>query len=382
MTKTFTFTIKKNCQETWARIGNFVTPHGLIHTPVFMPCGTKGAVKSVSPDELKTIGTEIILANTYHLMIRPGEDLIAKMGGLHKWMKWDKAILTDSGGFQIFSLNHLRHIQDEGVEFQSHLDGSKHFVTPEKCIEIQYKLGADIIMAFDECSPKNCSKQYAIKAMERTHKWAVRSLEKFKKLQKKKPSNQTLFPIIQGGMFDDLRKESAVFMSQLNTKGIAIGGLSVGEKKEKMYHILEVIEPYLPKEKPRYLMGVGSPDDIIEAVARGIDMFDCVLPTRYARHGAFFSLYQRENIKNTHFKTDKKPLIEDCECYACQNFSKSYIRHLYIENEIFAHRLLTIHNLHFLKNFMKEIQTQIKNGTFQSFRNNFKTHYKPMKGRC
>lgn len=397
----FSFKIEKKCPRTRARTGIFSTPHGDIQTPIFMPCGTKATVKSLSPEELETIGIEILLGNTYHLSLRPGERLIEKMGGLHSWMNWQKPILTDSGGFQIFSLsdkgkndgtnNHVK-IRENGVEFRSHLDGSSHFLTPEKAIKIQEKLGADIIMALDECAPAKSDKTYARKALNLTHKWVLECKHVHEKLQKKRLEKanksqsshanqknylpQALFPIVQGVTFDDLRKESAQFMNELDLPGIAIGGLSVGESKEKLYHTLEVVEPYLNEKKPRYLMGVGSPENIVEAVARGVDMFDCVLPTRLARHGAFWTNETRENIKNTQFRNDPKPLLEACDCYACQHFSRSYIRHLIIENEIFGHRLLSIHNLHFLVQLTHTIRNAIHNATFQSFQKKFQSTWR------
>ncbi|MBI2463861.1 tRNA guanosine(34) transglycosylase Tgt [Candidatus Peregrinibacteria bacterium] len=402
----FSFKIEKKCSHTRARTGIFSTPHGNIHTPVFMPCGTKATVKSLSPEELETIGIEILLGNTYHLSLRPGESLIEKMGGLHEWMHWQKPILTDSGGFQVFSLsdreknkgsNNNVTIRENGVEFRSHIDGSSHFLSPEKAMKIQEKLGADIIMAFDECAPAKSDKAYAREALKRTHKWTLECKRVHEILQKKRLEKayksehanrrlktfqnqdmnqsrylpQALFPIVQGVIFDDLRKKSAQFMNELDLPGIAIGGLSVGESNEKLYHTIEVVEPYLNTKKPRYLMGVGSPENIVEAVARGIDMFDCVLPTRLARHGAFWTNETRENIKNTRFRSDPKPLLETCDCYACQHFSRSYIRHLIIENEIFGHRLLSIHNLHFLVQLTHTIRKVIKNETFQSFQKQF-----------
>lgn len=325
-----------------------------------MPCGTKGAVKTLTPDELKSLGCEIILSNTYHLMLRPGGDFIEKAGGLHKWMAWDKPILTDSGGFQVFSLSALRKITDEGATFQSHIDGSTHHLTPEKSIELQEQIGADIIMAFDECPPGGCDYNYAKKSMERTHSWAARSLKA------KKRHDQALFGIIQGGIYKDLRKESAKFIADLNLPGIAIGGVAVGEPKPYMQEVLETTCPLLPKDRPRYLMGIGEPNDIVTAVSLGIDMFDCVLPTRLARHGSFWT---HENgrcaITQNKYANEIKPLEENCTCYTCKNFSASYLRHLIIEKEILGHRLLTIHNLHFLLNLMREIKEAIKKNEFQ-----------------
>lgn len=374
----FKFKITDEDKNTKARCGIFNTPHGPIYTPVFMPVGTKASIKTLSPEEVKKTGAEIILSNTYHLYLRPGEDLIKKMGGLHKWMNWDGPILTDSGGFQVFSLSGLKQglkplvkIKEDGVEFKSNIDGSLHFFTPEKVIQIQADIGADIIMAFDECVYAYASHEYAKDAMERTHRWAERCKKEHERIQKNKEAKQALFPIVQGGNHEDLRIESAKFMSALNLPGIAIGGVSVGETKKDMYQTVDIVEPYLPKDKPRYLMGVGSPEDLLEAIARGIDMFDCVMPTRNARHGAFWTNEGRFNIKTAEFKEDSEPLHKGCKCYSCANYSKSYIKHLFTEREIFALRLITIHNIHFLVNLMKKAQMHIKKGTFVDFKNKF-----------
>ena len=381
----FSFTIKSKDSETDARVSEFTTPHGKLHLPTFMPVGTRGTVKSLSPEEIKSIKADIILANTYHLYLRPGHDIIEKMGGLHKWMNWDKPILTDSGGFQVFSLGKnkkskqnstsLVKIKEDGVEFRSFLDGSKHFFTPEKVMQIQAALGADIVMAFDECAPGDSSYKYAQKAMQRTHRWAECCKKEHEKIQKKTSCSQALFPIIQGGSYDDLRMESAQFMSQLDLPGIAIGGLSVGETKEQMYHTLDVIKKYLPTEKPRYLMGVGTPEDLLEGVSRGIDMFDCVMATRNARHGSFWTKNGMFHVKNAKFATMNEPLMKTCNCYACTNFSASYIHHLIKEKELFGLRLITIHNLHFLLNLMKEIRINITKGSFLNFKKQFLNHY-------
>jgi queuine tRNA-ribosyltransferase len=375
----FDFKIHKTQKGSLARTGTFTTPHGKISTPVFMPVGTKATVKTLSPEELKTLGADIILSNTYHLMLRPGEKTVKKMGGLHKWMNWDRPILTDSGGFQVFSLEQEKglpknatrkakvRVKEDGVEFYSHIDGSKHYITPEKATKIQHDLGADIIMAFDECAPANSTKKYFKSAMDRTHNWLVRC----KKAHAPNTKKQALFGIIQGGTHEDLREESAKFISSLDLPGNAIGGLAVGEKKEKMLKMIEAVIPHLPENKPRYLMGVGTPPDLLEAVDRGIDMFDCVLPTRLARHGAFWTGKGLHHIKNQRFKNDPKPLERTCTCYTCQNFSTSYIHHLMKETEIFGHRLLTIHNLHFLLNLMHEIREHIEKGTFKKFKTSF-----------
>lgn len=348
-----------------------------------MPVGTKATVKTLSPEELKTLGTEIILANTYHLHLRPGEKTIKNSGGLHKWMNWPRPILTDSGGFQVFSLEQEKglgkntpkkagaKITEKGVEFKSHLDGSKHFITPEKAIRIQHDLGTDIIMAFDECAPAESTKTYFKEAMSRTHDWLARSKREHEKLNRLKSPKRALFGIVQGGTYKDLREESAKFTAAQNLPGNAIGGLAVGEKKKTMFKMIETVISHLPENKPRYLMGVGTPPDILEAVDRGIDMFDCVLPTRLARHGAFWTRTKLNHIKNQKFKNNKTPLDSACACYTCKNYSKSYIHHLMKESEIFGHRLLTIHNIHFLLNLMREIRTHINKGTFHSFKKTF-----------
>ncbi|KKP39142.1 tRNA guanosine(34) transglycosylase Tgt [Candidatus Peregrinibacteria bacterium RIFOXYA2_FULL_33_7] len=361
----FKFEISSKCSKTLARTGSFTTPHGVIKTPTFMPVGTKATVKTLDSKDLNDLNAEIILANTYHLAMRPGEDLIKKMGGLHKWMNFNKPILTDSGGFQVFSLKDKLKITDDGVEFQSHLDGNKHFFTPEKAMEIQNKLGADIIMAFDECAPADSDQSYAKKAMERTHDWVLRC-KKFHKNE-----SQALFPIIQGVIYKDLRVESTKFMTELDLPGIAIGGLSVGEGKKTMYEILETIAPLLPENKPHYLMGVGTPEDLFECISRGMDMFDCVLPTRLARHGSFYGDNQVEHLKNLKNRDNENPLRKDCTCETCQNFTRSYLRHLIIENEITGLRLLTIHNIYFLFELIKKIRKSIKENQFPHFKKEF-----------
>ena len=373
----FTFTLEKS--DGNARIGSYETPHGSFQTPAFISCGTKGTVKCLDMRDLEELGAEIILANTYHLALRPGADAVEQYGGLHKWIGWDKPLLTDSGGFQVFSLNERRKITDDGVTFKSHLNGDEVFFNPEIAIQIQEKLGADIIMAFDECAAGDSSKSYARDAMQRTHDWAVRCKTEHEKLQKKrlaegKPA-QALFPIVQGVVYDDLRVESAQFMAQLDLPGIAIGGLSVGESKEHMYRTLDVVRPHLPPDKIHYLMGVGSPEDLVEGVARGIDLFDCVLPTRLARHGAFWTDTGRHNLKNKKFEQVAEPLQKNCTCITCKNHPTSYLRHLFMENEITALRLITIHNLHFLLDLMRRIRHHIKEGTFESFRKNFHQNY-------
>lgn len=378
----FSFKIEKKDLTTNARKSVFSTPHGKINMPVFMPVGTAGAVKTMSPDELLEIKTEIILANTYHLYLRPGQNVIKKFGGLHSWMNWKGPILTDSGGFQVFSLarpksngkrnlEKLVKIKENGVEFRSHIDGSKHFFTPKKVMKIQNDLGSDIVMAFDECPPANAELSYIKQSMKRTHRWVVECKKENEKFNKRRKNKQALFPIIQGGTYKQMRIESTKFMADLDLPGIAIGGLSVGEKKQKMHEILETIQPYMPENKPRYLMGVGSPDDLLEAVARGIDMFDCVMATRNARHGSFWTQKGRFHIKNAKYKSDAKPLMENCGCYACKNFTTSYIHHLFIEKEMFGLRLLTIHNVNFLIDLMAQIRENIKKDTFHLFKKEF-----------
>lgn len=387
----FEFKINHKAKNSLARTGSFKTPHGIIQTPVFMPVGTKATVKTLSPDDLKNINAEIILSNTYHLYLRPGEKLIKKMGGLHKWMNWHGPILTDSGGFQVFSLGNENgyskdslpfkttvKIDENGVEFKSHLDGSKHYFTPEKAMQIQHDLGSDIIMAFDECAPANSTKKYFKEAMIRTHNWVVRCKKEHLKISKKSDTTlpQALFPIVQGGLYKDLRIESAKFINNLDLPGNAIGGLSVGEGKAKMLEMIETVIPHLTDKKPRYLMGVGTPEDLLECVDRGIDMFDCVHPTRMARHGAFWTESGRFAIRNEKFKFDKTPLQKSCLCETCKNYSKSYLRHLIFENEILGLRLMTVHNLHFLLNLMQEIRKQIGKGTFLKFKKQFLKKFK------
>ncbi|MBI4975706.1 tRNA guanosine(34) transglycosylase Tgt [Candidatus Peregrinibacteria bacterium] len=376
----FEFKITHQDKNSKARTGIFKTPHGKIFTPVFMPVGTKATVKTLSSEDLGELNSEIILANTYHLYLRPGEKLIKKFGGLHKWMNWKKPILTDSGGFQVFSLALEKgntkfktsvKITEEGVHFKSHLDGKTHYLTPQKAIQIEHDLGADIIMAFDECSPANSSKKYFKEAMQRTHDWAIKCLKEHKKLSKKQKTKQALFGIVQGGMYKDLRIQSAKFMDNIDFEGNAIGGLSVGESKEKMLKMIEAVIPCLSEKKPRYLMGVGTPEDLFNAIEHGIDMFDCVHPTRMARHGSFFTNEGRFSIRNKKFKFDKNSLQKNCKCLACKSYSRSYIRHLIFEEEILGLRLITIHNLHFLLNLMSEIRTHIKKGDFKKFKTNF-----------
>lgn len=357
--------IKKD-EKTGARLGKLHTPHGTIDTPVFMPVGTQATVKAMTPDELKSIGAQIILSNTYHLYLRPGEKLIEKAGGLHSFMNWDRAILTDSGGFQVFSLSDLRDIKEEGVTFKSHIDGSKHFISPEKAIEIQNSLGADIIMAFDECPPYPADYDYTKKSLYMTIRWAERCKKAHNNTKK-----QALFGIIQGGMFKDLRQEAVREMIKLDFPGYSIGGLSIGEPKPIMYDVLDWTTPLMPENKPRYLMGVGSPDCLIEGVIRGIDMFDCVLQTRIARNGTVFTSKGKLVVRNAEYAEDFRPLDEECDCYTCQNYSRAYIRHLLKAQEILGARLTTIHNLRFTIRFMEKIREAIMQDSLLEFRDEF-----------
>jgi len=342
-----------------ARAGVFSTSHGNLETPVFAPVGTQATVKTLTPAQLEELGASLILSNTYHLYLRPGDELVRELGGLHKFMQWSGPMLTDSGGYQVFSLAQTRKIDDEGVTFKSHIDGSTHRFTPEKSIQIQEDLGADIIMTFDECSDPN-EAAYSEIAMERTHRWAERCLAA------KTRVDQALFGIIQGGVNPALRTTSAQFISSLPFHGIAIGGLSVGESKAEMHSTLELVTPLLPENKPRYLMGVGTPEDLINGVARGIDIFDCVLPTRLARHNAAFSPEGRLNLMNATFARDPRPIDESCDCYTCQTFTRAYLRHLVVARELLAGTLLSIHNLHALIQLVKNIRISILNGTFES----------------
>ncbi|AEM78583.1 tRNA guanosine(34) transglycosylase Tgt [Thermoanaerobacter wiegelii] len=361
--------IKKDSKNK-ARLGILETPHGIIETPVFMPVGTQATVKSMTPEELKEIGATIILSNTYHLYLRPGHKIIEKAGGLHKFMNWDRAILTDSGGFQVFSLNSLRRITEDGVEFRSHIDGSRHFFTPEKVIEIQNALGSDIMMSFDECAPYPADYDYVKKSMELTIKWAERGKRAHKNTEK-----QALFGIVQGGTYEDLRKECAQRLVDMDFPGYSIGGLSVGEPKNVMYDIVDLTTEYLPEDKPRYLMGVGSPDDLIEGVIRGVDMFDCVLPTRIARNGTVFTSKGKLIVRDAPYAEDFSPLDEECDCYTCRNYSRAYIRHLFKANEILAARLATLHNLYFLIKLMKKIREAIRQDQLLEFKKEFFKKY-------
>lgn len=365
----FKYELMHECKQSGARLGKLTTPHGVIETPAFMPVGTQATVKAMTPHEMKEIRTQILLANTYHLYMRPGHKLVEEAGGLHKFMCWDGPILTDSGGFQVFSLGALRKITEEGVVFRSHLDGSKHMFTPESAIAIEESLGADIIMAFDECVPYPSEYAYTQTSMHRTHRWAKRC----KNAQKRE--DQALFGIVQGGMFKDLRIESAKAISELDFIGNAIGGLSVGEPKPLMYEMLEETVPHLPKEKPRYLMGVGSPDCLLEGVLRGVDMFDCVLQTRVARNGLALTSEGPLTIRNATFERDFKPIDPECDCYACKNFSRAYVRHLIKAKEILSARLLSWHNLRFSLHLMEQIREAIANDRFLDFSKEFYGKY-------
>lgn len=365
-----TFELIKECKQSGARLGRLHTPHGVIETPIFMPVGTQATVKAMTPEELKEMEAQIILSNTYHLYLRPGHELVEKAGGLHKFMNWDRPILTDSGGFQVFSLGDLRKITEEGVEFRSHLDGSKHFLSPEKAIEVENALGADIIMAFDECAPYPADRKYVKNSLERTTRWAKRCKDAHKN-----PDTQALFGIVQGGMYRDLREQSAAEIIALDFPGYAIGGLSVGEPKELMYEVLDYTAPLLPKDKPRYLMGVGSPDDLLEGVIRGVDMFDCVLPTRIARNGTAMTSQGKVVIKNAKYFDDFSPLDPECDCYTCKNYTKAYLRHLYKANEILSSRLMSTHNLHFLIRLMKDVRQAIMEDRLLDFKAEFYQKY-------
>lgn len=354
------------CKQSGARLGRVHTPHGSFDTPAFMPVGTQASVKGMSPDELKDVKAGIILGNTYHLYLRPGHKLIHRAGGLHRFMNWDRPILTDSGGFQVFSLADLRDIKEEGVTFRSHIDGSKHFISPEKSMEIQNALGSDIMMAFDECAPYPCDYSYAKKSMEMTTRWAIRC-----KKAHQNEENQSLFGIVQGSTYADLRQESARQLTELDFPGYAIGGLSVGEPGEIMNQILEVTTPLLPANKPRYLMGVGSPDYLIDGSIRGVDMFDCVLPTRIGRNGTVFTANGRIIVRDKKYAEDFTPIDPECDCYVCRNFTRGYIRHLFKSGEMLGLRLATWHNLRFLLKLMEDVREAICNDRLLDFRNEF-----------
>ena len=361
-----TFELIKKSARSKARRGRITTLHSVIETPVFMPVGTQATVKAMKPEEVRDMGADIILGNTYHLFLRPGHELIREAGGLHKFMNWSGSILTDSGGFQVFSLGKMRKITEEGVRFQSYLDGSRHMLTPESVVEIQTALGSDIMMAFDECAPYPADRRYIKDSLERTTRWLKRCKEAHINTEE-----QALFGIMQGGMYKDLRKESADQIVEMDLPGYSIGGLSVGEPKDMMYDILDDCADWLPEEKPRYLMGVGSPDCLIEGVARGIDMFDCVIPTRIARNGMAYTSFGKVAIKNKQYERDFTPLDPKCDCYTCRNYSRAYLRHLFKAGEILSSILLTHHNIHYLLDLMKQTRTAIEEDRFEEFRLEF-----------
>lgn len=342
------------CKHSGARAGRLVTPHGVVETPTFMPVGTQATVKGISPEELHALGAGVVLSNTYHLWMRPGEGIVKDAGGLHKFMRWDGPILTDSGGFQVFSLSDRRHITEEGVEFKSHIDGSRHMLSPEKSIQIQNALGADIIMAFDECTPYPAEHEYVKDSLERTTRWLERCIKAHER-----QTDQALFGIVQGGTYADLRVQSVKEITAFDLPGFGIGGLSVGEPAEDMDAMLDAIRPYMPEDKPRYLMGVGTPGYILEAVLRGVDMFDCVLPTRMGRNGSVMTFEGRKIIRDCKYAEDFGPIEEGCTCYACQNYSRAYVRHLIKAGEMFGLRLTSIHNLHFLSELMRQLREAI-----------------------
>jgi len=362
------FRFDVNASSGAARSGTFVTPHGAVQTPVFMPVGTLGTVKALDPDDLVGAGAEIVLANAYHLHLRPGDEVIRELGGLHKFMAWNRPILTDSGGFQVFSLEGLRRVDEDGVEFRSHIDGSRHRFTPESVIEIQRNLGADVIMQFDHVIPGQSTFSESQEASDRSIRWLERCVTAHSELQAQGPKPQALFPIVQGGIHAELRKQAARTIAGMSDwHGTAIGGLSVGESKPDMYAMLELLHPELPQDRPRYLMGVGFPEDLIEGVRRGVDLFDCVAPTRMGRNGTAFSSTGRLNIKRADFRTDPRPIDEACDCAACRRFSRAYLRHLYVSDEILGLRLLSLHNVHFLVSLMRGARAAIEAGAFDSW---------------
>ncbi len=366
----FWYELKHVCKQTGARYGILHTPHGDVETPMFMPVGTLATVKGISPEQLKEMNSGVILSNTYHLWLRPGEDVVEKAGGLHKFMNYDRPILTDSGGFQVFSLGKTRKIEEEGVTFKSIIDGKKLFLSPEKAIDIQNKLGADIIMSFDECAPYPCTYDYMKKSVERTLRWAKRGQDAHAR-----KNDQALFGIVQGGEYPDLREMCAKELVKMDFPGYSIGGTSVGEPKEVMYKMIDDAIQWLPEDKPRYLMGVGNPIDLIEGAMRGVDMFDCVLPTRVARHGALMTSHGRININNEKYKYDFTPLDKDCDCYTCKNYTKAYLRHLHKSEELFGKNLLSIHNVRFLLKLSEDIREAIKNDRLADFKEEFLERY-------
>ena len=362
----FRFELLAEDSATQARRGRLVTRRGAVETPVFMPVGTQGTVKAMLPEDLLTAGAEIILANTYHLFLRPGHDLIRDLGGLHRFMHWQRPILTDSGGFQVFSLGQLRRISEDGVRFQSHLDGSHQLLTPELSIAVQEALGADIIMAFDECIPYPATREYVVDSTARSGRWARRCRE-----ARRQGDGAALFGIVQGGMYPDLRRQSAEELLAIGFEGYALGGLSVGEEAARMYEMMEVALPLLPARQPRYVMGVGTPENLIEGVARGVDMFDCVMPTRNARNGTLFTSFGKISIKQARYLRDERPIDPACDCYVCKHYSRAYLRHLYQSNEILASMLNTRHNLHYYLKLMAGARSAIEAGCFETYRREF-----------
>ena len=367
-----TFELQQTDSLSQARTGIIHTDHGDIQTPIFMPVGTEATVKGVHTHELKDdIRAQIILGNTYHLYLRPGIDIIQKAGGLHKFNGFDRPMLTDSGGFQVFSLTNIRKLKEDGCEFRSHIDGSKHFFSPEKVIDIERAIGADIMMAFDECPPGTADYQYAKKSLQLTHSWLKRCFDRFNATQPLYGYQQSLFPIVQGCTYKDLREESARYVTQFNADGYAIGGLAVGEPAEVMYDVISAVEPYAPADKIRYLMGVGTPGNIIEGVYRGVDLFDCVMPSRNARHGHLFTWNGIINIKNLKYERDEQPIDPQCDCPVCRNYSRAYIRHLQKADEMLGMRLAVMHNLYFYNHLMERIREALDNGTFQQFHDKY-----------
>jgi queuine tRNA-ribosyltransferase len=366
------FEVLTTAEGSYARRGRLRLAHGVVETPVFMPVGTQATVKTMTPADLKDdIQADIILGNTYHLMLRPGADTVAAMGGLHRFMAWDRPILTDSGGFQVWSLGALRKIEADGVRFRSHIDGSSWFLGPKESMDIQRKLGSDIVMAFDECTPWPATHEEAEASMRMSMRWAA-DCRNYLPVNNK----QALFGIVQGGMYDDLRLESLAAIQGMDFEGIAIGGLSVGEPKEKMLAVLDNLAPHLLKHKPHYVMGVGTPDDLIEGIDRGVDMFDCVMPTRNARNGSLFTDDGKLNIKNARHQRDERPIMEDCDCYTCQHFSRAYLRHLFVAKEILSARLNTLHNLHYYSALMRRARQAIEDGRWAEFRDSFLHRYR------
>ncbi len=362
----FSFDLLNRDDRSRARRGRLHTRRGVIETPVFMPVGTQGTVKAMLPESLKELSAQIILGNTYHLFLRPGHELVRRLGGLHRFMNWDRPILTDSGGFQVFSLGDLRKITEDGVRFQSHLDGSSHFLSPESSIAVQQALGSDIIMAFDECIPYPSPREYVATSTERSTRWARRCREAHREAD-----GSALFGIVQGGMHADLRSRSAEDLLEIGFDGYAVGGLSVGEESSLMYDVMDWTLPLLPVERPRYVMGVGTPENLVEGVSRGVDMFDCVMPTRNARNGVLFTTFGKISIKQARYSEDALPVDPDCSCYVCRNYSRAYLRHLYMSREILASVLNTYHNLHYYLNLMREMRDAIEQGDFEKFKREF-----------